>query len=265
MATHRAGREKFVSLVNTALQSDGNSASDVSKLSAEVDKISVESFISEKERHKLLVDAWTGTVEHYIDHEGIDAPAQTRLKNFIGAFSLSQEELDHNGDYFRFTKAIILRELANGELPAVHCSVDGGVSFNLQKGEKLIWVFNGAEYLEDRTYRSYVGGSSGMSVRVAKGLYFRTSAFSGHPITRTQRTVVDKGTVAITSKSIIFAGGSKGFRVPYHKIVSFQHFNDGIGWVRDTASAKLQILVTGDGWFTNNLVAGLAHLDSAVT
>jgi len=35
-------------------------------------------------------------------------------------------------------------------------------------------------------------------------------------------------------------------------------YSDGIGIHRDAASAKPQIFVTGDGWFTYNLVVNLA-------
>jgi hypothetical protein len=50
------------------------------------------------------------------------------------------------------------------------------------------------------------------------------------------------------------------FRIPYAKIVSFEPFDNGLGIMRDGVSAKPQIFVTHDGWFSYNLVSNLAHV-----
>jgi hypothetical protein len=88
----------------------------------------------------------------------------------------------------------------------------------------------------------------------------RVGAFKGQAIDRTERVRVDTGLLAITNKHIYFTGPAKSLRLPFAKIVSFQPFNDGVGVIRDTASAKHQIFVTGDRWFTYNLVTNLAQM-----
>jgi hypothetical protein len=60
----------------------------------------------------------------------------------------------------------------------------------------------------------------------------------------------------VTDKNIYFTGPRKSLRLPYRKIVSFEPFSDGVGVMRDAATAKPQIFVTGDGWFTYNPSAG---------
>ena len=78
--------------------------------------------------------------------------------------------------------------------------------------------------MEDRQHkeRQYVGGSSGVSIRIMKGVYFRSSEFRGHPVTRTRtsRDVVDVGQMAVTTKHLYFVGRSKGFRVRHSKIAA---------------------------------------------
>jgi hypothetical protein len=93
-----------------------------------------------------------------------------------------------------------------------------------------------------------------------KGVYYRVGAFKAQPIETTERTYIDSGWVAITNKHVYFAGSRKSVRIPYTKIVSFEPFSDGFGIMRDAASAKPQIFVTGDGWFSYNLVANAAQL-----
>ena len=124
--------------------------------------------------------------------------------------------------------------------------------------KKLHGCFHRPSTLKYKNGREYVGSSSGVSVRIAKGLYYRTGGFKGDPVDRTERIHVDTGAVVITDRNIYFAGPQKSLRVPYGKIVSFQPFNDGIPIIRDAANAKPQIFVTGDGWFTYNLVTNLA-------
>jgi len=123
-----------------------------------------------------------------------------------------------------------------------------------------VWVFQRCDYLEDKIHRQYEGGSQGVSIRVMKGVYYRMGAFKGQAVDRTERVHVDTGLVVVTDKNIYFAGPAESLRIPYTKIVSFQPFSDGIGVIRDAASAKPQIFVTHDGWFTYNLVTNLAKL-----
>src|SRR5690606_10190852 len=116
------------------------------------------------------------------------------------------------------------------------------------------------EYLEDKNKRHYVGGSQGVGVRVMKGVYYRIGSFKGEAINTTERVHVDTGILVLTNKHMYFAGPAKSLRLPYSKIVSFQPFSDGVGIIRDAATAKPQIFVTGDGWFSYNLAANLAQL-----
>ncbi len=184
---------------------------------------------------------------------------EERLTKLKDRLSLSQDELDKYGARTRAIKAAVIRDVLNGVIPK-RFRIEDSLPINLQKGEQVVWAFNPVEYLEDRTRRQYVGGTQGVSVRVMKGVYYRVGAFKGQPIDRTVRIHVDTGLVAITNKHIYFSGPAKSFRIPYATIVSFQPFHDGMGLTRDSASAKPQIFVTGDGWFTYNLVTNLARL-----
>jgi hypothetical protein len=93
-----------------------------------------------------------------------------------------------------------------------------------------------------------------------KGVYYHLGEFKGHAIDRTERVHVDTGLVAVTTKQIYFTGAKKAFRIPYAKIVSFEPFTNGLGSIRDGLSAKPQIFVTHDGWFSCKLVTNLARL-----
>ena len=211
------------------------------------------------DRKSLLVEGWEICVNQFLEDSILDETEEQRLAQFKKHFGLSQEELDKNGAHTMTSKAGVLREVLNGVIPK-RMSVDGHLPVNLQKNEQLVWAFPVAYYLEDKTKRQYVGSSQGGSIRIMKGVYYRVGAFKGHTVEHTERVHVDTGWVVITTKHIYFAGPVKSLRIPYSKVVSFLPFSDGVGVVRDTANAKPQIFVTGDGWFSYNLVTNLAQL-----
>ncbi len=198
-------------------------------------------------------------ITQFIFGQPLSLEVEKRLMDLKESLSLSRSSLEGSGAWDRVVKSAAIRDLLNGVIPK-RMSFDGNLSLNLQKGEQIVWAFDRSEYLEDRTRRQYVGGSRGVSVRVMRGVYYHVGGFKGHAVDRTERVHVDTGSATITSKHLYFSGPNKTFRVSYTKIVSFHPFSDGVGIVRDSATAKPQFFITHDGWFTYNLVTNLARL-----
>jgi len=251
----QGGRQRVSAEVMRAIKGTGS----FDELETVISEIQRSSFIAPTERNALLVEGWQNAVGHFLEDGLLDATEEDRLAQFQERFALSQVDLDRSGLLSKVAKAGVLRDVTNGVLPK-RMTFSGPLPINLQKGEQPVWAFASAGYLEDRTDRQVIGGSQGVSIRLAKGVYYRVSAFKGEAVERTERTHVDTGMVVVTSKSIYFAGPKKSVRLPYEKIVAFQPFKDGVGATRDATNAKLQIFVTGDGWFTHNLVTNLAQL-----
>jgi hypothetical protein len=225
----------------------------------QVDTVSLTALIPSAQQQHLISIGWKRAVENAL-HDGIlSLEQEDRLKALVNRYSLSREELDEDGTFTRVVKSAVIRDLLDEVIPR-RFVVQDSLPFNLQKNEVIVWAFKNCDYLEDRTHHQHVGASHGVGVRIAKGVYYRTSSFKGHVIDRTERQHVDKGMLALTTKHLYFAGSSKTFRVAYGKIVSFRPFRDGIGIFRDAANAKAQIFVTYDGWFTHNLATNLARL-----
>ena len=189
----------------------------------------------------------------------LDEAEEKKLSTFASRFDLSQEDLDSKGAYGRVIKGSVLRELMNGRVPQ-KLTVDGDLPFNFQKAETLIWLFPSVKYYEDRSRRQYVGTNHGVSVRIAKGIYYRVGAFNGHPIETTETIFVAEGPLGITNKHIYFSGGARSFRIRHDKVVTIQPYDDGVALHRDAQTAKRQIFATGDGWFTYNLLANVPRI-----
>lgn len=249
------GKERIAAEVSRVIKGTEGFA----KLEKTISEVEKTSFVPSAERTALLIKAWEVSVDQFLEDGVLDEAEEKRLVEFTNHFALSHSDLDKNGALTKTTKAAVLRDVLNGVIPQ-RMSVDGNIPINFQKGEQLVWAFPGSDYLEDKTKRQYVGGSKGVSVRIMKGVYYRVGAFKGQAVERTERMHIDTGWVVATNKHIYFAGTSKSLRVPYSKVVSFLPFSDGFGILRDAATAKPQIFVTGDGWFSYNLVTNLAQL-----
>lgn len=251
----QGGRQQITLEVLSAIKGSGG----FDGLEQTIANIEQSSHVPLAERKALLIKGWEVAVEQFLEDGVLDASEEKHLAEFKERFALSQSELDRNGALTKTAKAGVLRDVLNGKIPQ-RASVDGNLHINLQKGEQVVWAFPESKYLEDKTRRQFVGGSHGVSVRIMKGVYYRIGAFKGHAVEQTERLHIDTGWVVITSKNIYFAGPRKSVRLPYAKIVSFEPFSDGIGIMRDAVTAKPQIFVTGDGWFTYNLVTNLSQM-----
>ena len=213
--------------------------------------------VPDDELHGLSARAWQSAVSEALQDGILTEEEEEALQDFSIHFDLDEEEL---GDAFDLvTKAAVLRDVLDGKVPD-RGFLAGVTPFNLQKNETLVWVWPSATFYEERTRTHYEGRSAGASVRIAKGVYYRTGTFRGHPVQTSSMQAIDSGMLGLTSKHIYFSGASKGFRIALAKVAAFTPYSDGIGVQREAATARPQAFVNGDGWFTYNLVSNLAQL-----
>ncbi len=231
------------------------------KLEPALAALATYSYVPSAQIHEALMTGWEQAAGEAIEDRILSIEEESHLSGFIKHFQLSREELDRNKAWNRIVMAACLRDILEGKTPS-RITVSGDLPFNFQRAESLVWVFKNVPYYEERTRTRYVGGSNGMSFRLAQGVYYRTSSFQSTPVTSAETVRIDSGYLGITTKHVYFTGARKGFRVPYRKIMAFTPFKDGFGIVRDAASAKPQAFQTEDGWFTYNLVRNLASRSS---
>ena len=215
--------------------------------------------MSNTHRRQLLVRAWEEAVEGVIEDGVVSLDEEATLAQYISHFDLTQEELDRNGAQTTLVQVSVIRDVTQGIVPQRQ-NIEGRVPFNLMKSETLVWVIDGVDYLETVVRRERQGSSHGLSIRVARGLYYRPSTFRSRPIEWEETVHADTGLLGLTTKHIYFAGSRKKFRVRYDRIVSFDPYDDGFGIMRDAQTAKPQTFRTGDGWFPYNLAVNLSQM-----
>ena len=146
--------------------------------------------------------------------------------------------------------------------------------FNLRGGETPLMFFGSVVYAKETVSRSSQGGYGGMSIRLARGVYYHFGGFKGQRIDTSTLKEIDYGGMLLTTQNIYFGGDHTTFRIPYDHVVSFRPHSDGIGIFRDSANAKAEVFTVleanpsgGDpvsarpifGWFLFNMAHFLAQ------
>lgn len=252
---HSTGVEKIKLLIESSLSNNET----LENLVKQIKEVASESFVSDREFIQIKKEGWGLATNAAFEDGVLTEDEENRLIDMIDAFGFDKSQINSEPAYKKIVQGSILRDVLDGKIPE-KISINMNLPFNFLKNEKVVWVFQNVEYYEMRTKREHVGGYQGVGIRIAKGVYYRTGGFKGRVVETTETVPVDNGMVAVTDKHIYFAGSKKSFRIKYEKIVSFTPYSDGIGIQRDAQTAKPQIFVTGEGWFTNNLIQNLAKL-----
>ena len=248
----RAARDRLTQSARRAALAVGEERTALGDLDAMLD----ESRLAGRERRRILIGAWEQAVDHTLEDGLLTLDEEAALVRFLRHFDFSAEDVDANGARTNMVKAAVIREVAEGLVPERQNV--GAVPFNLMKSEQLVWVIDAVDYSEVVTRRQRRGHSHGVSIRIAKGLYYSPRMFRSQTHEWEETVHVDTGLLGVTTKHIYFHGSRKRFRIRYDRVVSFEPYRDGIGVMRDAQTAKPQNFVTGDGWFVYNLVTNLA-------
>ncbi len=205
-------------------------------------------------RSDIVHQGYSASIEAVLEGSAINAAEEAALASYREPFGVAES--------FRaqeINEGRILGAVLEGNAVGIELNVaDVQVPFNLQRGENLVFVTN-ARYMKTVVEREFRGQSMGMSVRVAKGIYLRPGAFRGRPVSKSSFKKVDSGMLGVTAKHLYFAGSRERFRVRYDKIVAFEPYEDGLGFMRDSARARPEGFSKINGWFIYNLVSNLAR------
>lgn len=258
--SHKACRLKFrkgkLTYVNEIRESIVESG-DFKELELRLEQVRASSFLDKKVHNLLAVKAFDLAVGDFLEDGVLSQAEEKRLVQFKDYFELNQDVLDKNGSYTKVGMSAILRDLAEGKVPEQRINIYDNLPFLFQKSESLIWVFPNIEFYEQRTRTEYRGASHGVSIRVVKGVYYRTSSFKGRPVKINEMKYVGTGLFALTTKHVYFGSSEKKFKIPLKKLISVEPYEDGIGLQKDGVSTKPQVFKNLDGWFTHNAISNL--------
>jgi hypothetical protein len=94
--------------------------------------------------------------------------------------------------------------------------------------EQVIFCLPGIDLMEARAVRYSRGSYSGPSIRVMKGLSFRFGSSASRSQSVDELTVIDHGTLVLTTKRLAFLGAGRTNNVMLQDIIGTKSFTDGI-------------------------------------
>ncbi|SHE62309.1 hypothetical protein [Clostridium fallax] len=101
--------------------------------------------------------------------------------------------------------------------------------FIYKPNEKCYYASNGTRLITKNETVGYTGKSSGITLRIAKGLSYRTGGGRSRPIKGNVNYFFD-GSLFITNQRIIFISPKNGFEIPLNKITAIQIAKDGLNF-----------------------------------
>jgi len=219
--------------------------------------------------YKAMKNSFDRAVDTLLDDGVLSDKEKSNLDRFVSFYSDQFKKLKakHGWDvvseidniqdgeqYQRFIKGAILSDIINGRPLEKRFTINESPII-FPKGESPLWLFNNVGYFTYKTKTEYRGSSDGISIRIAKGLYYRTGSFKGNPI-RTE--VLEKkkdGSLILTTKNIYFYCGGSLEKTPLSKIILAQTFADGILIQKDGMREKPKIFKHVDSWFISNVIS----------
>lgn len=126
--------------------------------------------------------------------------------------------------------AIERMEAADGDLeklPDLTGQVQGLI---LHSGERCFALCRGAQHVVEAHKTTYVGGSQGVSFRIAKGVRYHVGGFASRPVRTDYEKVQDAGDLVVTNQRVVFAGAREVTSVPGKKIADVRIDGDRV-WI----------------------------------
>lgn len=254
-AKYLNGKSEIIRLVEKAI----TEFDDFNSLKSDIEKIAADNYIKLPEIDDLYTRGYDKAVEKLLEDGVVTKEEEKRADKFMDQLALPQAVVDKNESLQKLVRASIIRDLTEGIIPEDKFAVQGHLPVNFKKDEKLLWMFMGVEFYEQRVKTHYEGGYAGVSFRVAKGVSYRTGGFKGHPVKTEEMKYISMGDFIVTNKNLYFISPSKNLKIQMDKILTMEPYEDGIGLQKDGTTAKPQVYKNLDGWFIYNVVSYLTQ------
>ena len=181
---------------------------------------------------------------------------QQKIDDFVNVLSLPLNNLPvkyQQTEISKLGQMAILKNIQNGIMPS-H-SINAPII--LGKGETILWTYNGVNLYQEKITKEWVGRSSGYTIRICKGISYRTGQMKGRPVEHSSMEFHGTGELYITNKNMIFHSPQKGMKVPFNKIIGISPYSDGIEVHKDEVNQKRIVIQGFDPWFLMNVLSQL--------
>jgi len=243
--------DQALAKIKPILEGALNDTRPADELQGQVNFIACDGLISPEELKALAQSKFTKDIERVAADHLLSQQEDERFGDLCHAFDLSPDAI--GSAECTLLKARVLRGLDEGEI--VKIDLDNQEVW--LHGEQPVWEFTESQYFTTHTRVQYIGGSHGVSVRVAKGVYYRASSFHGEPVRTEELVEQGVGSLVVTTESMVFDSPGKAIRLPFKKILSVHAYPDAIEVLSDGINKRPAIFKVDDPSFAANLLGRL--------
>jgi len=194
-------------------------------------------------------------LEEFLDDHILSDEEFKRMESAILVLEIDPDLQRSSGFSERIAKALTITKLNKGEIPTDVIRIPENLPFLIQKSETIVWIFDRVAVSERTTQVQYQGSSSGVSIRIMRGVYYRTGAFKGYPVEVEKMKPLGRGTLAFTTKHVLFVSDKTSLKIPIAKLVAIQAYENGLQIQRDGVRSKPILLSGIDVWFASNVLS----------
>lgn len=199
-----------------------------------IEQVIADKRIPRESANAAIVESWSVSVNEVSLREPLPAQKETALIRLCEQSGFTQQELSKTDGFRSVTFSMLLWAITNDVKELYANAMVSHNPFNCESGEVPIAFFGSVVYSQETTTRSRVGGYSGLSVRVAPGVYSHFGGFKGQQVERVAMKEIDYGGMLLTTGAMYFGGEHTTFRISFDNIISFRAQEDGIGFSRKT-------------------------------
>ena len=192
--------------------------------------------------------------ENYMKDGLLTDDEEKRIDDYVYMLGLSTSNLPakyQNSEICRIEQGKMLKQLQKGIIPQTNIAAP----ILLGRGEAVLWRYDGVTMWQEKIKKEFVGGHSGFTFRIVKGVNYRTGSFKGHPVEHSYMDQAGTGSLYITNKHIIFHSSLRSVKIPYKKIIGLNPYQDGMGVQQDGANAKRLVFQGFDCSFVMNIMS----------
>jgi hypothetical protein len=235
-----------------------NTLSDESKMDGLFDRVkelSLSGFLTPDERKYHSAMGLMKGIEDFVEDHVLSDEEYKRVESAIVELEIDHDLQRSSGLSQRIAKSLTLTNLNQGEIPTDIIKIPDDLPFLIQKSETIVWIFDGVSVSERTTQVQYQGSSSGVSIRIMRGVYYRTGAFRGHPVEVEKMKPLGRGSLAFTTKHVLFVSPKTSLKIPISKLLAIQAYENGLQIQRDGVRSKPILLSGLDVWFASNVLS----------
>jgi hypothetical protein len=197
------------------------------------------------------IGIYESALQELIDNIPFTEQSEHQLISLKQKLELTDAEIAH-------TIADIDHAKSLARLYAQPLPVEKSCEIILKKNE-VCHFSSSTDLIEERRKSHYVGGTQGVSVRIAKGLSYRVGGFKGERVTEDYNEITDTGMLYITNKRIVFAGKKKNISYTLTSIASINRFTNAIQFKKEN-EAKPKYFGTNDHQIIDKLYVIVSRL-----